>query len=209
MFELLVKGGPLMVPIFMCSLIGVAVLIERIWSLHRAQIDRDQFVKGIRNIIKKNKIAEAITICDETQGPVASILKAGLLQYGKDKEDVKEAIENAALYEFPKLKKHLVILYTVTQISPLLGLLGTVMGMINAFIVIHQHGGIVNAGDLAQGIYEALITTVGGLVVAIPCFVAYNYISSRVQKIIFDMEQSAAELLSTLSAVDSEYEIKS
>ena len=204
MFELLLKGGPVMVGILMCSLIGLTVFIERIWTLHRAQIDREQFVKGIRNILKRNKVAEAVSICEESYGPVASILKAGLLNIGKTKEEIREAMENAALYEFPKLRKNLVILFTVTQISPLLGLLGTVTGMINAFMVIHQHGGIVNAGDLAQGIYEALITTVGGLVVAIPCFIAYNYITSRVQKLVTDMEQSSAELLNMIVSMESD-----
>lgn len=204
MFELLLKGGPVMVGIMMCSLIGFTVFIERIWSLHRAQIDREQFVKGIRNILKRNKVAEAVSICEESSGPVASVLKAGLLNIGKTKAEIQEAMENAALYEFPKLRKNLAILFTVTQISPLLGLLGTVTGMINAFMVIHQHGGIVNAGDLAQGIYEALITTVGGLVVAIPCFIAYTYITSRVQKLVTDMEQSAAELLNMIGSMESD-----
>ena len=205
MLEIMYKGGPLMFPIILCSIIALAIFFEKIYHFHHAVINRETFMSGLRNIIKNGKITESISICSDTHGPVAATLKAGLLKHDKSKESIKEAMEETARYEIPRLERRLNILATVAHIAPLLGFLGTVTGMINAFMQIQEKAGLVNAADLAAGIWEALITTAAGLVVAIPAFVAYNYLTSRVKLFVEDMEQSASELLNILESREDRY----
>jgi biopolymer transport protein ExbB len=207
MFRIIEMGGPLMYPILLCSIIFLAILIERLYHFRRAEIDTKEFIAGIRNILKKKKIAEAISICDETPGPVAHIVKAGILKHDRPKEEIKETIDDVGLHEIPRLEKNLNVLATVAHISPLLGLLGTVLGMISAFQKIQSESGRVNAADLAGGIWEALITTAAGLSVAIPAYVAYNYLVSRVNSLVLDMERSSTEVLDLLTSKEDEYEI--
>ena len=204
---LMQKGGPLMYLIFACAVLGLGVFIERLIQYQRAQIDTDKFLSGLRNVLKKRNIIEAVTICSDTPGPVASVLKSGILKYGKSRESIKEAIDDAATHEIPRLEKNLIILATIAHITPLLGLLGTVLGMIKAFMVIQMKAGLVNPSDLAQGIWEALITTAFGLSVAIPTYIAYNYLISRVRTFIADMERAASEIVNILDELEESYEI--
>ncbi len=207
MLDFIRMGGPLMYPILLCSILFLAIFIERLFHLHRAQINTNEFVSGIRNILKKRSIAEAISICDETPGPVAYVVKAGILKHDRPKEEIKETINDAAVHEVPRLEQNLVVLATIAHIAPLLGLLGTVLGMIEAFQKIQSRGGIVNASELASGIWEALITTAAGLSVAIIVYVAYNYLVSRVNGLVLDMEKSATEVVELLSSEGERYEV--
>jgi biopolymer transport protein ExbB len=196
------KGGPVMLPIILCSIFGFAVAIEKNWQLHKAKIDTDKFLVDILSTIRKLKIKEAVEMCDSIKSPISRILKAGILKHNCSKEDIKQAMEDASLYEIPKLEKNLISLATVAHISPLLGLLGTVTGLVKCFQVIQSRASsftAVNPGDLAGGIWEALITTVAGLIIAIPMFVIYNYLASRVNSFILEMERSATELVNFLS----------
>lgn len=191
-----------MVPIILCSIFGVAIAIEKRWQLHKAKIDTDKFLEDILSTIRKLKIKEAMAICDSVKSPISRILKAGIMKYNSPKEEIKQAMEDASLYEIPKLEKNLIALATVAHISPLLGLLGTVTGLVKCFQVIQAKSSsfaAVNPGDLAGGIWEALITTVAGLIVAIPMFVIYNYLVSAVSGFISEMERSATELVNFLS----------
>jgi len=201
-WEIIQKGGPVMYPILFCSILALAVVFERIYHLYRAKIDTREFMDQIANILRRNRMREALQMCDLTPGPIAHILKAGILKHGRPKQEIKEAIEDAALHEIPRLEKNLGILATVAHIAPLLGLLGTVTGMVRCFQVVQDKTASfnpVNPGDLAGGIWEALLTTVAGLVVAIPTFVAYNYLVSRVDGFVLDMERSATELVNLLT----------
>jgi biopolymer transport protein ExbB len=193
------KGGPLMWVIGGCSLVAVAVFIDRIFHLYRARIDSDKFLQRVKNLLSRREINEALSLCDDTPGPVASILRVAIQKRGENRKNIREAVEDAGLHEVPRLEKRLSILATVAHITPLLGLLGTVTGMIKVFQQIQSQGGIVNPGDLARGIWEALLTTAAGLVVAIPAFVAYNYLVSRVNQIVLDMEIGATAVLDILS----------
>jgi biopolymer transport protein ExbB len=200
-FEVIQKGGPIMWPIIGCSVIAFAILIERLYHLYRAEIDTEKFMQAILNSVKQNKIIEAISLCDRTPGPVASTIKAGLLKHDRDREEIKEAIEDASIYELPRLEKNLSALATIAHICPLLGLLGTVAGMIRCFQIIQQKATAlhpVSPGDLAGGIWEALLTTAAGLVIAIPTFVAYNYLVSRVNNFVLEMETAATNLVNLL-----------
>ena len=207
MLEMFNKGGLVMYPILLCSILFVAVLIERLFHLHRAQINTSEFIAGIRNIIKKRNIAEAVSICEDTPGPVAQVIKAGLLKHDRAKAEIKEAIDDAALHEVPRLEKNLIVLATIAHIAPLLGLFGTVTGMLRVFNKIQETAGRAGPGQLAGGIGEALITTVAGLAVAIPAFVAYNYLVSRVSTLVWDMERSATEVVDLLTETEREYEV--
>jgi len=200
--EILSKAGPVIIPIILCSIFGLAVAIEKRWQLHKAKIDTNKFLQDILATIRRLKIKEAISICDSVKSPISRILKAGIKKYDSPKEDIRQAMEDASLYEIPKLEKNLTALATVAHISPLLGLLGTVTGLVRCFQVIQLRSSSfapVNPGDLAGGIWEALITTVAGLMVAIPMFVIYNYLVSGVNNFVLDMERSATELVNFLS----------
>lgn len=203
MWEFIVKGGPLMALIILCSVIAFAVFIERIWHLRRARIDTDRFVKDILELIKHNKIMEAIDKCNNTPGPIAHIMKMGILKHDRTREEIRESIQDAGVHEVPRLEKNLGVLATIAHISPLLGLLGTVTGMVKAFQVIEQKAVSmipVNPGDLAGGIWESLITTVAGLTVAIPTYVVYNYLVNKVDGFVLEIEKSATELVNILAA---------
>jgi biopolymer transport protein ExbB len=210
MFDLVVKGGPVMYPIILCSIIAMAIIIERVYHLHRAKIDTRKFMDDIANVLRRNKIMEAIEICDKTPGPIAHILRAGILKHDRPKQEIKEAIEEAGLYEVPRMEKNMTALATIAHISPLLGLLGTVVGMVGCFQVIQQKSTSLNPvspGDLAGGIWQALITTVAGLAVAIPVYVAYNYLVSRVNHLVIDMERSATDLINILTQRGKDHEV--
>ncbi|MFH1304914.1 MAG: MotA/TolQ/ExbB proton channel family protein [Candidatus Omnitrophota bacterium] len=201
MWEFIIKGGPLMFLIILCSVIALAVVIEKIWHLRRAEINTGEFMEDISETLRRNRIPEAIDKCNAMPGPIAHILKAGILKHDRPRSEIKEAIEDAGLHEVPRLEKNLSALATIAHIAPLLGLLGTVTGMVRAFQVIEQKAGAlvpVNPGDLAGGIWEALITTVAGLAVAIPTYVVYNFLVSKVDGFVLEMEKSATDLVNIL-----------
>ncbi len=202
MWEFMQKGGPIMWPILLCSVISFAIVIERLLRLRQEQIDTKSFMEQIAKSLKRNKVMEALDLCDRTGGPIASILKAGILKHDRPRSEIREAIEDASVHEVPRLERNLPVLATVAHVAPLLGLLGTVTGLLAAFQVIESKATAlnpVNPGDLAGGIWEALLTTVFGLCVAIPTYVAYNYLVSRVDGFVLDMERSATDLLNILA----------
>ncbi|MFA6141729.1 MAG: MotA/TolQ/ExbB proton channel family protein [Candidatus Omnitrophota bacterium] len=210
MWDLIQKGGPMVYLIILSSVLAMGVVIERVYNLHKARIDSNKFMDGITNVLKRNKIIESIEMCNATPGPIAHIIKAGILKHDRSKPEIKEAVEEAAQMEIPRLERHLPILATIAHITPLLGLLGTVTGMIKSFQVIQQKalsGLPVNPGDLAGGIWEALLATVAGLAVAIPTYVAYNYLTSQVDTLVYDMERSATDLVNLLSSRRETYEV--
>ncbi|MFA4984091.1 MAG: MotA/TolQ/ExbB proton channel family protein [Candidatus Omnitrophota bacterium] len=201
-WQFFLAGGPVMWPILFCSIFALAIIIEKFWYLHKIRIDSQEFLNDILDKMKHHQIKEALALCDATNSPISRILKVGILKNDRPRPQIKEAIEDASLYEIPKLEKNLSILATIAHISPLLGLLGTVTGMVRCFQTIQAktvsfHP--VSPGDLAGGIWEALLTTVAGLIVAIPVFVAYNYLVSRVNSVILEMEKSATEFVNFLT----------
>ncbi len=202
MFELIQKGGPVMYPIILCSILAFAIVIERLYHLYKAKINTKDFMNNIEITISRNRIAEAIKICEKTPGPIAHIIKAGILKHDRSRQEIRESIEDAGHQEVPRLEKHLSLLATIGHVSPLLGLLGTVTGMVRAFQIIQEKSVSLNPvspGDLAGGIWEALLTTVAGLIVAIPTIVAYNYLVNKVEEFVLEMERSATEVINILS----------
>ncbi|MBP8717945.1 MAG: MotA/TolQ/ExbB proton channel family protein [Candidatus Atribacteria bacterium] len=199
MFELFQKGGFLMYPIFFCSLLAIAIFFERMFYLKSIKTSTRKFSNRISDLIRKGNINFAITACRKNYSPISQIILAALLKYGSSREEIKEAIENTANKEVIVLEKNLPILATVGNIAPLLGLLGTVFGMIKGFQVISALG-VGNPEALAGAISEALLTTAFGLSVAIPTIVAYNYLVQRVDRQIKEMESTSAEILELLTA---------
>jgi biopolymer transport protein ExbB len=196
------KGGPVMIPILLCSIFAIAIILERAVHLYRSKIDSTKFMEEITAALKRNRVSDALAICEQTHGPIAHILKAGISRHDRSRQEIREAIEDAGLHEVPKLEKNLSSLATIAHVSPLLGLLGTVTGMVSTFQIIQQRTQSMYPVDpsvLAKGIWEALITTVAGLVVAIPSFVAYNYLVAKVQNMVVEMEILATDLLNLLT----------
>lgn len=210
MWEFMQKGGPIMWPILLCSVVAFAIVIERVFALRREQIDTKAFMEQISKSLKRNKIMEALDTCDRAGGPIAAILKAGILKHDRPRHEIREAVEDASIYEVPRLERNLPVLATAAHVAPLLGLLGTVTGLVAAFQVIETKASAlnpVNPGDLAGGIWQALLTTVFGLCVAIPSHVAYNYLVSRVDGFVLDMERSATDLLNILGEKREDHEV--
>ncbi|MCM8805156.1 MAG: MotA/TolQ/ExbB proton channel family protein [Candidatus Omnitrophica bacterium] len=206
LWEFTIRGGYLMIPITICGALTLAVIIERLIALRKSEIDAEKFIGEIEQKLKKRKIREAIELCESTPGPVARLVYKALIKSDRPPEVIKENIQDEANQIIPYLEKYLGVLATIATIAPLLGLLGTVTGLIKAFMVIEAKGGLVNPGDLARGIWEALITTVGGLVVSIPAYLGYNYLVSRVNSLINDMERAASRMMDILTFLITEEE---
>lgn len=199
--EWIIRGGPMMVPILLCSFLAFAVIVERLMFLRTIAVNTRKFMGEISYSLKRNRADEAIEMCDKSRGPLPRVLKAGILKYDRPKGDIKEAIEDAALHEIPGIEKNIGILATIAQISPLLGLLGTVLGLVEVFQKIQENAAASLPStpvDLSSGIWEALIATVAGLVVAIPAITAYNYFVNKVNYLIREMEISATNLVNIL-----------
>jgi len=201
------KMGIIGYPLLLCSILMITYIIERAYTLikARSKVGTEQFMTQITESLRNDNIMEAVSTCEEAGGPLANVLKAGLLKYSQamieerdvTKEEIQEAIQEAGLLEIPQLERNLPVIGTLAVISPLLGLLGTVTGMIRAFTTIALEG----TGDpqqLAGGISEALLTTAGGLTIAIPCLIAYNYFESRVNNYVLEIEQVSTEMVNSL-----------
>jgi biopolymer transport protein ExbB len=201
MLTVMTKGGPLMWLILFNAIVAVAVFLERFFHYHRAQIHTNDFIQGILNALKRGNVIEAIGTCDDTPGPVAQVVKAAVINHDRPRDEIRETVLDAARTEVTRLERNLPIMVTIAQVAPLIGFLGTVTGMIKIFMVIEKTQ-LASPGQLAGGVWEALLTTAGGLIVAIPSYVAYNYLVSRVQNLVVDMEKAANEILAYLTRRD-------
>ena len=199
---LLTHGGPVIWLILLAAAIALATFIERVLYCHRSQINSAEFLNGVRTVLKRDNVVEAISICDATPGPVARIVKTAILNRDRGRERVREAVEEAGLVEVPRLEEKLNLLATIAQIAPLLGLLGTILGFIEMFRQLQSDGlyaHISGEHSLAEGIWTALICAAAGIAVAIPVHAGYNYLVSRINKIVLDMERSAAEIVNIVT----------
>jgi biopolymer transport protein ExbB len=195
---LISKGGPVLWLILISSAVAVAVFIERLLHCHRAQINSTEFLNGVRTVLKRENIVEALSICDATPGPVARLVKTAILNRDQGRERVREALEEAGLAEVPRLEEKLNLLATIAQLAPLLGLLGTVLGFIQTFMGMQEAGLQAHVTQLSTGIWQALICAAAGLAVAIPAHAGYNYLVSRVNSIVLDMERAATEIVNVV-----------
>ncbi len=202
--ELFFQGGIFMWPLLAFSLLALTCIIERLIIFTKAKINVNDFLTRIRKALLVNRnVKEAIKVCEQYQGPVASVMKAGLLRYGHTREDIEKTIENAALYELDRLEKRMGVLATTANVAPMLGFLGTVAGMIKSFDELASQG-LSNPGAVAAGISEALITTATGLIVAIPAQLAYNWFTTKITRFVRDIETATNMLMETFIEMDSQ-----
>ncbi len=202
-----------MIPLMACSIVGWGVIIERWLTIRQLNIDTSILRRKVVELLRQDKVDRAITLCRSTTNPVASVLSIGLEKYkllmslGRRPTDVEtgttQAMEDYSVHVLASLEKYMVILVTVANIAPLFGFAGTVTGMISAFDTIASAAG-VNAKLVAVGIKEALVTTAAGLLIAIPCFVAYNYFAGRVQQFTLQVEESASDLVEAIAIIHSD-----
>jgi biopolymer transport protein ExbB len=178
------------------GLVLVVLFIERALYLHRGQIRSTAFMSGIKNILAKRRLVEALTVCEETPGPVAAVVKAALLHADDDGESMRFHVQEAAVVELPALERRIGAIGAIAQVSPLLGLLGTVLGLITTFSAF-QHD-YATASALAKGMWEALFCTAGGLMLAITAHLALHFLNGRVRAIVRDMEWSGNEIMKYL-----------
>lgn len=196
--ELLRHGGVMMWVLLALGAVATAIFVERLLHYHREQIHALDFINGVRNVLKRDNVVEAISICDATPGPVPRLVKTAILNRDKGRAGIQDALEQAGLVEVPRLEQKLSLLATIAQIAPILGLLGTVLGLIQVFYAVQQDGLAAPAGLLAAGVWKGLVNTGAGLALAVPCYAGYNYLVTRVNAIVLDMEKSSTELLSLL-----------
>lgn len=195
LFSLIKKGGPVMIPLGIGSVMALALGIERFISLRRDRVIPPEFKAGLDAAWKSDETGkEALAYCERAGGPVGKIFKAGLQRLGKGEDAVEKAIEDAGYREADKMKRSLRMLTIVASVSPLLGLLGTVYGMIEAFQMASSVG-MGKSDVLAKGIYEALVTTATGLTIAIPVLLIYQYLSGRVDAIVDDLDEMGMDFM--------------
>jgi biopolymer transport protein ExbB len=197
MLEIFQKGGPLMYPILLCSVLALAIFFERVWTLFRLGMGTIAMVREVESLVRKNRIEEAVIVCQRTGTPLARILVSALRSAGRPREQIKTIVEEVGGREAAPLERYLGLLGTIATISPLLGLLGTVLGMIEAFTIISAQGGGTPA-TLGGGISKALITTAAGLTVAIPTILLHKYLTSRVDRMVLEMEEYSLNMIDLL-----------
>jgi biopolymer transport protein ExbB len=194
-YNVFAQGGPVMWLVVLLGLAALVVFIERALFLHRAQIRSTEFLNGIKNLLQKDRLMEALTLSEETPGPVAKLVKAGLRHAGDDEQAMRFAVQEAALAELPVLERRISALAAIAQIAPLFGLLGTLLGMIKTFWLFNQGGNYATPAVLAGGMSEALLTAAAGLVVAIPAHLGRHFLTGRVHSLVQDMEWAGNELM--------------
>ena len=195
MLNLMGNGGPVIWILLACGLFAALVFFERLFNLHRAQIAADDFLKGVYNILNRDNPVEAATICEEAPGPVARLALAAVLHHDDTLESIGRAIEDAGLEEIPRMERGLGWLATLARITPLIGLLGTVLGMMDVLLAANRGAPLVQSADLTGGLWAALAATALSLVIAILAYAGYNLLVSRVESILLDMERSASALM--------------
>lgn len=203
MLEIFQKGGPVMWPLLLCSVVALAVALERAWFIYRARMNTREFMERINAALAANQLDEANRVCEEYRGPLASIFQAALRKHRRSREEIEKAIEASAGVEVAKMERNLVILATMGKMAPLLGFYGTVTGMITAFESIAK-AGMGDPGVVAGGIAEALITTAAGLTIAIPTVTIQYFFVHRINRFVLDMEESSIKFLDALLELEEQ-----
>ena len=204
MIDYMQKGGPLMWPILLCSAIAIGVFVERLLYFHRATINIGDFLRGLANLIRKRKFAEARIECHATSVPVTRVIHAAIVRHHLPRTELREIVQEAGQMEVPRLERNLGILIAIGYISPLIGLLGTVTGLIQALVQLSANNGYATLADVSSGIYQSLLTTAAGLVVAIPTILGYCYLSARLNALMHDIERAGIEVINFLTETESD-----
>lgn len=197
-WELTLQGGPIMIPIAVLWVIAIYLFVERWLTINKANEDPDAFMSKVKELVLKGDITGAKMLCAQNGTPVARMIEKGINRIGTPLKTIEASIENVGKIEIFKLEKNLPTLATIAGAAPMIGFLGTVIGMVQAFIAISQEEGSVSPKLLSSGIYTAMITTVAGLIVGIIAYLAYNFLVSRVQKVIHKMEYTSIDFIDLL-----------
>jgi biopolymer transport protein ExbB len=197
-FTLFAKGGPMMWVLLALGILCFMLFVERTLYLHRGHIRSTAFIAGLKNILAKRRTVEALTVCEETPGPVAAVAKAALLHADADADTMRFHVQEAAVVELPVLERRLGSIAAIAQIAPLIGLLGTILGFVTVFYEFERGGDYATASVLSKGMWQALLSTAGGLMLAIPAHLAYHFLSGRVRAIVRDIEWSGNEIMKYL-----------
>lgn len=207
MFDLISKGGPVMVVILFLSFVATIIIIERLLFFRKIRVDEEQMINRLRSTLEKGHYDEAISICENNPSPISNLMKVGIEHREYPETTIKDAILGAANLEIPKMERFLTGLGTIAHIAPLLGLLGTVTGNIEAFGVLGSFGNVGDPGLLAAGISEALLTTAAGLVVSIPTITIYNFLVAKVNHMIIRMENRVNDMVLLLKGQSNADEV--
>lgn len=196
--DLAIAGGVVMIPIALLSVLAVYLFVERLLVINKANEDPEAFMGRVKELVLRGDINGAKMLCSKSDTPVARMIEKGISRIGSPLKNIEASIENVAKIELFKLEKNLSTLATIAGAAPMIGFLGTVIGMVQAFIAISQEEGSVSPKLLSSGIYTAMITTVAGLIVGIMAYLAYNYLVTRVQKVVHKMEYTSVDFIDLL-----------
>lgn len=197
MKELITQGGPLIFLLLGCSLLAVAIFLERFFHFHRSSVVVPDLLQGVGNLVSRKNYVEALTVSAGTPGPVARVLKAVLTRYDAPRDELKAIVQEAGQLEVPRLERHLAVLIAIAYIAPLIGLLGTVLGLVDTFQPVAQNG-FATATEMSRGVYSSLITSAAGIAVAIPAYVLYAWLASSVRHFMHDMERAGIEIVNMI-----------
>lgn len=197
-FNLIQQGGPLVMVLLVLGFVGLVFAIERFLYLHKDQIRAKEFLTGVKNLLKKRRLVEALTVCEETAGPVACIIKTALLNYNQPEAKLVAEVQTTALLEVPNLERRINTLAMIAKIAPLVGLLGTVISFYQGYGMIFEEGAYADMQLLAEYVGRALVTTIIGLLISILAYMAYHFLMGRVKSLIHDMEWVGHEIIQFL-----------
>ena len=195
-------------PLLILSIVALVVFIERALYLHRNQIKSREFLLGIENSLSKGRLIEALTVCQDTVGPAASMVKAGLLSFRRSDPEIRESVREAAVVELGPIKRRIGVLAAFAQAGPLFGLLGTVIGLIDAFTAYQEDGVYVNAGNLAAGAWQALISSATGIALGVVCLLGHHFLLGRVRAVTLEMEWLGQEFMSMIVKLKADASVK-
>lgn len=199
MLELAKYGGPVFWICAACGVVALVVFVERALHLHRARIKSEDFVKGILTVLGRNNVDEALAICEDTPGPVAFVVRTAIMHRQASRNEMMESVREAGFAEVSRMERRLVVIATIAQVAPLLGLLGTVLGMIDVVMVLARQVPLVQSAHVMNGLMKALVNTAAGLMVAIPAHVAFNLLVVKIDRIVLDMERAGSEVVAFIA----------
>ena len=192
-------GGPVFLIICLAGLAALAIFLERIVKLRQARIRYEDFLNGVFNILEKGKIREATALCDDSPGPVVRLMRAAILHRDEPRDALRQILDNTGRAEISRMERRLAALSSITQATPLLGLLGSLLGILGTVQTIRGELPLVQTLDITGGLVRALVTSIAGLAVAIPSFIMYNILVVRIDRIVLDMEQASGDILAFMS----------
>ncbi len=197
MKELITQGGPLIFLLLGCSVLAVAIFLERFFHFHRSNVVVQDLLQGVGNLVARKNYVEALTLSAGAPGPVARVLKTVLMRYDAPRDELKAVVQEAGQLEVPRLERHMQVLVAIAYVAPLIGLLGTVLGLLDTFLPVSQNG-FATATEMSRGIYRSLVTSAAGIAVAVPAYVLYAYLAGMVRHFMHDMERAGIEVVNMI-----------